>query len=66
MLHSTNIRMLQKHSKVATFEGSFKSNTFIYALLLCTLFKKLKLLKAFKNKLCDTRRRGYRFEQVQS
>ena len=26
MLHSTNIRMLQKHSEVATFEGSFKSN----------------------------------------
>ena len=33
MLHSTNIRMLQKHSKVATFEGSFESNTFVYALL---------------------------------
>ena len=25
--------MLQKHSKVATFEGSFESNTFVYALL---------------------------------
>ena len=33
MLHSTNIRMLQKHLKVATFEGSFESNTFIYALI---------------------------------
>ena len=33
MLHSTNIRMLQKHSKVATFEGSFESDTFVYALI---------------------------------
>ena len=33
MLPSTNIRMLQKHLKVATFEGSFESNTFVYALL---------------------------------
>ena len=33
MLHTTNIRMLQKHSKVATFEGSFESNTFVYALI---------------------------------
>ena len=24
--------MLQKHSKVATFEGSFEFNTFVYAL----------------------------------
>ena len=32
MLHTTNIRMLQKHLKVATFKGSFESNTFIYAL----------------------------------
>ena len=28
MLHSTNIQMLQKHSKVATLEGSFEYNTF--------------------------------------
>ena len=32
MLYTTNIRMLQKHSKVATFEGSFEFNTFVYAL----------------------------------
>ena len=28
--------MLQKHSKVATFEGLFESNTFVYALLSST------------------------------
>ena len=33
MLHSINIRMLQK-----TFEGSFKSNTFVYALLSTQLY----------------------------
>ena len=34
MLYTTNIRMLQKHSMVATctFEGSFEFNTFVYAL----------------------------------
>ena len=33
MLHTTNIRMLQKHLNVATFEGSFETNTFVYALI---------------------------------
>ena len=33
MLHSTNISNATKHLKVATFEGSFESNTFIYALI---------------------------------
>ena len=30
---STNIRILQKNLKVATFEGSFESNTFVYTLI---------------------------------
>ena len=38
MLHSTNIRMLQKHLKVATFKGSFESNTFVYALVTIKLY----------------------------
>ena len=38
MLHSTNIQMLQKHLKVATFEGSFKSN-----IHLCTRSEQINL-----------------------
>ena len=47
MLHNTNIQMLQKHSKVATFEGSFESNAFIYALvftIICRQYQNLPLI----------------------
>ena len=47
MLHSTNIQMLQKHLKVVTFEGSFESNTFVYALQYTLCISNLSLCKSF-------------------
>ena len=50
------IRMLQKHSKVATFEGSFESNTFVNALVLTSAIAMLEE-KARKKKRGTRRER---------